>query len=184
MERRGKQKNWGNRPWTIDFSAALHELPTEVDFAIVGGGFSGLSAAARLKSFAPEASVALFEADEFGAGSSGHTGGMALAESAVGDLPGLGDVLSGYQDILRDLGIDSELPCQAFMSWGARRLSLTHRFTGTILAHSRLLNPFPVARSIPVKWSADWHSPPGERAYCCSSIVALATPSFYSTLNC
>lgn len=109
MERTANRKNWGNRPWTTDFTAAPHVLPTEVDFAIVGGGFTGLAAAARLRSFAPESTVALFEADEFGAGSSGYTGGMALAESAVGDLPGLGDVLSGYKAILRDLAIDADL---------------------------------------------------------------------------
>lgn len=109
MDRRASQKKWGNRPWTIDFAPARHELPSSVDFAVVGGGFTGLAAAARLKSFSPESSVALFEADEFGAGSSGHTGGIALAESAVGDLPGLGEVLKGYQEICRDLKIDADL---------------------------------------------------------------------------
>ena len=102
-------KNWGNRPWTIDFVPTRHELPAKVDFAVVGGGFTGLSAAARLKRLAPEKSVVLFEANEIGAGSSGHTGGMALSESAVGDLPGLGDVLKGYQEILHDLDIDADL---------------------------------------------------------------------------
>ena len=75
-------------------------------------GFTGLAAAAWLKTLAPEKTVALFEADTIGAGSSGHTGGVALAESAVGDLPGLGDVLAGYQSILQTLKVnaDSTLP--------------------------------------------------------------------------
>jgi gamma-glutamylputrescine oxidase len=34
---------------------------------------------------------------------------MALAQSAAGDLPGLGDVLRGYRRILRELGIEAEL---------------------------------------------------------------------------
>jgi len=102
-------KNWGNRPWTVDFHAAQHDLPAAVDFAVVGGGFTGLTAAAWLKKLAPEKSVALLEATRIGAGSSGYTGGVALAESAVGDLPGLGDVLAGYQRITRELRVDGDL---------------------------------------------------------------------------
>jgi glycine/D-amino acid oxidase-like deaminating enzyme len=102
-------KNWGNRPWQVDFVPARKELPSDVDFAIVGGGFTGLAAAAWLKTLATDKSVALFESDGIGAGSSGHTGGLALAETAVGDLPGLGDVLTGYQKILRRLQVDGDL---------------------------------------------------------------------------
>jgi glycine/D-amino acid oxidase-like deaminating enzyme len=105
----GTQKNWGDRPWTVNFRAAHCELPSEVDFAVVGGGFTGLACAAWLKKLAPEKTVALFEAGRIGAGSSGHTGGIALAESAVGDLPGLGDVLGGYREILRELHVDADL---------------------------------------------------------------------------
>jgi glycine/D-amino acid oxidase-like deaminating enzyme len=93
----------------VDFTAAEAAIPAKVDFAIVGGGFTGLAAAAWLARLAPESTVALFEAESFGAGSSGHTGGLVLAESAVGDLPGLGDVLAGYQRILQELGVDGEL---------------------------------------------------------------------------
>src|SRR5262250_2935241 len=102
-------KNWGNPPWTIDFHARRQPLPDSVDFAVVGGGFTGLAAAAWLKRLAPEKSVVLLETETFGAGASGHTGGMALAESAVGDLPGLGDVLSGYQKIFHELNVDGDL---------------------------------------------------------------------------
>jgi glycine/D-amino acid oxidase-like deaminating enzyme len=84
-------------------------LPGEVDFAVVGGGFTGLAAAAWLRRLAPEKSVAVFEGDQVGAGASGHTGGMALAETAVGDLPGLGDVLQGFSDILRTLEVECDL---------------------------------------------------------------------------
>jgi glycine/D-amino acid oxidase-like deaminating enzyme len=109
MELAPGQKNWGNRPWTIDFAPKKHELPKSLDYAVVGGGFTGLCAAARLKFFAPHGSVALFEKHELGAGSSGHTGGMALSESAVGDLPGLGDVLKGYQKIIQELNVDGDV---------------------------------------------------------------------------
>jgi len=100
---------WGNPPWTIDFHPAPGPLPEQVDFAIVGGGFTGLAAAAWLRRLAPEKSVAVFEGDEVGAGASGHTGGLTLAETAVGDLPGLGDVLKGFSDILRTLEVDCDL---------------------------------------------------------------------------
>jgi gamma-glutamylputrescine oxidase len=103
------RKNWGTRPWEVSFTPARKDLPATVDFAVIGGGFTGLAAAAWLKTLAPQKSVALFEAERLGAGSSGHTGGVALAESAVGDLPGLGDVLGGYQSILKQLAVDGDL---------------------------------------------------------------------------
>jgi glycine/D-amino acid oxidase-like deaminating enzyme len=100
-----EQRNWGNRPWTVNFRAKTQPLPDTVDFAVVGGGFTGLAAAAWLKQLAPERSVALLEVETFGAGASGHTGGLALAESAAGNLPGLGDVLAGYQKVLAELQV-------------------------------------------------------------------------------
>ena len=104
---------WGDSPWTIDFrsvpGASAAELPAQVDVAIIGGGFTGLAAAAWLRRIAPETSVALFEAETIGAGASGRTGGMALSEAASGDLPGLGDVLAGFSEILRALRIDCGL---------------------------------------------------------------------------
>ncbi|GAC1627889.1 MAG: FAD-binding oxidoreductase [Candidatus Acidiferrum sp.] len=102
-------KNWGTPPWTIDFNPVVRAIPEEVDFAILGGGFTGLSAAAWLARLAPKKTIAVFEAETIGAGASGRTGGMALAESAGGDLPHLGDVLGGYQEILRELNISCEL---------------------------------------------------------------------------
>jgi glycine/D-amino acid oxidase-like deaminating enzyme len=87
---------WGNTPWTIDFHPVTRALPEEVDFVVLGGGFSGLSAATWLRRLEPRKSVALLEGRSLGAGASGHSGGMTLAESSAGDLPGLGDVLTGF----------------------------------------------------------------------------------------
>jgi glycine/D-amino acid oxidase-like deaminating enzyme len=114
---------WGNPPWTIDFHAAPHPLPDEVDFAIVGGGFTGLAAAAWLRRLAPEKSVAVLEGDEVGAGASGHTGGLTLAETAVGDLPGLGDVLQGFSDILGALEVDCDLTLPGVWELARKRTS-------------------------------------------------------------
>jgi glycine/D-amino acid oxidase-like deaminating enzyme len=98
------QDPWGIPPWEIDFHPPKQALPPKVDFAVIGAGFTGLAAAAWLRLLAPGKSVALIEAGRIGAGASGRTGGMALAESAAGDLPGLGDVLAGLKNILAKLG--------------------------------------------------------------------------------
>jgi glycine/D-amino acid oxidase-like deaminating enzyme len=102
-----KTHPWGVPPWTVDFRPAPRALPDQVDFAIVGGGFSGLSAAAWLRRLAPGRSVLLVESAALGEGASGRTGGLALADTAAGPLPGLGDVLAGYKKILRALHIDA-----------------------------------------------------------------------------
>jgi glycine/D-amino acid oxidase-like deaminating enzyme len=106
---RTKALLWGQTPWTIDFRPQVPALPDRVDIAIVGAGFTGLSTAANIRRLDPSKSVAVFEAEEIGARSSGHTGGLALAETAAGDLPGLGDVLAGVTNILRELQIDCDL---------------------------------------------------------------------------
>lgn len=98
-----KLDRWGQPPWQIDFSPTKQSLPQEVDFAVVGAGFTGLAAAASLRLREPDKSVVILEAGRIGHGASGRTGGMALAESAAGDLPGLGDVLAGLQQILAEL---------------------------------------------------------------------------------
>jgi gamma-glutamylputrescine oxidase len=101
--------NWGETPWTIDFRAEKKAVPDAVEFAVIGGGFCGTAATAWLRRLAPDKSVALFEARGIGAGASGHTGGMALAETAAGDLAGLGDVLAGFSSILKTLAVDCDL---------------------------------------------------------------------------
>jgi glycine/D-amino acid oxidase-like deaminating enzyme len=124
-----RKTHWGKPPWRIDFRPAARPIPKEVNFAVVGGGFTGLSAASWLRRFEPSKSVALFESAQIGAGSSGHTGGMTLGETAAGDLPGLGDVLAGFSNIVRDLGLDCDpsLP-------GAWELGRTHGLPDTPIA--------------------------------------------------
>src|SRR5580704_7116767 len=105
----GNSHPWGAPPWTVDFRPAKRPLPDQVDFAIIGAGFSGLSAAAWLARLAPGKSVLVLESESIGNGASGRTGGMALSETAAGPLPGLGDVLAGYKKILRTLHVGSRL---------------------------------------------------------------------------
>jgi glycine/D-amino acid oxidase-like deaminating enzyme len=108
MHRPVSHPHWGKPPWSIDFQPTPASVPEEADFAVVGGGFTGLSAAAWLRRFAPDKKVVVFESAAIGAGSSGHTGGMVLAETAAGDLPGLGDVLAGFASILKELAVDCD----------------------------------------------------------------------------
>lgn len=103
------EADWGDPPWTIDFAPPPARAPSEADFAVIGAGFTGLAAAAWLRRSDPSKSVALFEACRIGAGASGRTGGMALSESAAGDLPGLGDVLGGLEKIFEEFGIECEI---------------------------------------------------------------------------
>jgi gamma-glutamylputrescine oxidase len=112
---------WGAPPWTIAFRPKSRPLPVHVDFAIIGAGFTGLSAAAHLAKLAPGKSVLVLESASLGNGASGRTGGMALAETAAGPLPGLGDVLAAYKKILRNLKIDSRLHLP-----GAHELGRSH----------------------------------------------------------
>jgi glycine/D-amino acid oxidase-like deaminating enzyme len=100
---------WGEPPWNIDFTPPAQPAPPEADFAVVGGGFTGLAAAAWLRHLAPNKSVVILEAGRIGAGASGRTGGIALAETAAGDLPGLGDVLKGFCEILAELRVECDL---------------------------------------------------------------------------
>jgi glycine/D-amino acid oxidase-like deaminating enzyme len=100
---------WGSAPWKITFRPQRHKPPAHIDFAIIGGGFTGLAAAAWLRQLAPDKSVAVFEAARIGAGASGRTGGMVLAETAAGNQPGLGDVLAGFRSILAKLKVRCDL---------------------------------------------------------------------------
>ena len=106
---RTSSRPWGRPPWTVEFEPQHRSIPEEVDFAVVGGGFTGLAAAAWLRHVDPTKTVALLEASRIGAGSSGHTGGMVLDKTAAGDLPGLGEVIAGQQKILGELKVECDL---------------------------------------------------------------------------
>jgi glycine/D-amino acid oxidase-like deaminating enzyme len=120
---------WGLPPWTINFHSEPQALPEEVEFAVVGGGFTGLAAAAWLRHSQPDKSVALFECSHIGAGSSGHTGGMALSETAAGNLPGLGDVLAGFTGILRGLEVQCDLTLPGALEIGRQGVLANSRIT-------------------------------------------------------
>ena len=105
------QPRWGRTPWTIRFQSKIsrRELPRVADFVVIGGGFTGLAAAAWLRHYSPTESVVLLEAGQVGAGASGRTGGMALAETAAGNQPRLGDVLAGLRYTIQSFGLRCDL---------------------------------------------------------------------------
>jgi glycine/D-amino acid oxidase-like deaminating enzyme len=78
------------RPYWSDtvapFSPAPHDFPARVDVAIVGGGYTGLSAARELARSG--ARVAVLEANTLGWGASSRNGGMVLTglKSSAGAL--------------------------------------------------------------------------------------------------
>lgn len=86
--------------------ASGHESPT----VIVGGGFTGLSAAYHLAKRGVD--VALFEAASFGAGASGRTGGLVLEGTAEGIRPEVNDCVPFLERLVRDQHLDCglELP--------------------------------------------------------------------------
>jgi glycine/D-amino acid oxidase-like deaminating enzyme len=94
---------WGIPPWTIDFTPRRQSLPNSADFVVIGGGFTGLAAAAWLRFLAPDKTVVVLEAGHIGSGASGRTGGQFLGETAAGDQEGLGDVIAGVQSIFEKL---------------------------------------------------------------------------------
>jgi len=117
---RAAKKRWGKSPWTIDFHPSSPALPEEVDFAVIGGGFTGLAAAAWLRHLAPDKTVSVFEAEQIGAGASGNTGGMVLSETSAGDLPGLGDVLGGFGQTIAELGVNCDFDIRGAWEIGRR----------------------------------------------------------------
>ena len=120
-----KPVRWGNPPWRVNYRPPAKPLPKSVDIAILGGGFTGLAAAAQLRRLNPKLSVAVFEAGRIGYGASGRTGGIVLGETAAGDKPGLGDVLAACPKILEALKVRCDLSLGG--AWEiARREGIVH----------------------------------------------------------
>jgi glycine/D-amino acid oxidase-like deaminating enzyme len=126
MSQKKSRQSWGEPPWAVHFNpkSPKRELPRVADFVVIGGGFTGLAAAAWLRRLSPQQSVVLLEASHVGAGASGRTGGMALAETAAGKQPGLGDVLTGLRHTLETLKINCDLDLRG--AWEIARKSEGH----------------------------------------------------------
>lgn len=76
--------------WLVDAPADTPSAPLAkdltVDIAIVGGGFTGVSAAYHLSAQNPTKSIAILEATQLGNGASGRNGGLVLNGITVKDV--------------------------------------------------------------------------------------------------
>jgi gamma-glutamylputrescine oxidase len=99
--------SWGEPPWRVDAAPATAPPPATCDVAVVGGGFTGLSAAWHLARRGVR--VALLEATRIGAGASGRTGGIVLEGTAVGPLDGVEHCLEALAGVVAEAAIDCRL---------------------------------------------------------------------------
>jgi glycine/D-amino acid oxidase-like deaminating enzyme len=175
--------SWGDPPWHIDFTPPKASLPRQADFAVIGGGFTGLAAAGWLRRAHPAKSVVILEAAHIGAGASGRTGGMVLGETAAGGVAGLGDVLGGLQDVLGKLEVECDLSLpgaweiahtekqrrKSPIDWNdSGHLRLVHEVPGGTLNPGKLVSGLAraahrlgatILENAPVR-SVEWRDPP------------------------
>ncbi len=115
--------DWGAPPWQIEAEIPERPLPAQVQACVVGGGFTGLSAALALARRGID--VALLEARRIGAGASGRTGGIALEGTAAGPLEGVGDCLPSLARLVEEADLDCELRLDG--CWELAHQTLTQR---------------------------------------------------------
>src|SRR5215831_6877091 len=110
MENRGADpmaERWGRPPWRVDAVPPAMPLAARCDVAVVGGGFTGLSAAYHLARRGLR--VVLLEASRLGAGASGRTGGIVLEGTAVGPLERVEHCLDALAAVVARERIDCDL---------------------------------------------------------------------------
>src|SRR4051812_48151990 len=94
-----KPSFWMRGKRTEISSAALGRLRSEV--AIIGAGLTGLSIAFHIKSSFPHWTVAVFDREQIGSGSSGRAGGVIVNHDAIpgswNDVAYLERFLVGYR---------------------------------------------------------------------------------------
>jgi gamma-glutamylputrescine oxidase len=102
---------WGEPVWSFPVPVTPHCVPDglHVDVAVVGGGFTGLATAHYVLRRDPALEVAVFEAQQVGAGASGRTGGLVLEDTAVGPLSGLEDCVATLQELVSSQHIACDL---------------------------------------------------------------------------
>src|SRR5216683_711269 len=101
------QRRWGEAPWRGEEVPARPLESAVPDVAVVGGGFTGASAAYHLARRGLQ--VVLLEADRIGNGASGRTGGLVLEGTARGIREGVEACVPGLERVVREARIDCKL---------------------------------------------------------------------------
>jgi len=107
--RLGRKKNWGSAPWVIDFRASsdARAIPDEVDFAIVGGGFTGLAAAACLRRMDVAKSCGgVLKRKRLEREQADIRAECVLEKRPLEICRDWGDVLNGFSGLLGELAVD------------------------------------------------------------------------------
>jgi len=99
--------DWGDPPWRVEATSSDAPLPARCDVVVIGGGFTGLSAAYHLARRGGR--VVLLEASTLGAGASGRTGGIVLEGTAVGPLDEVERCLDTLALVVAEADIDCDL---------------------------------------------------------------------------
>lgn len=146
------------RSWWLSEAGGGEEPRPEVtlegehraDVCIVGGGFTGLWTALQIKEQAPEADVAIVEADICGGGASGRNGGFAMSlwhhfmalEHACGSVEALRlahascDAITEIGSFCEQHGIDAHYRHDGWL-WTATNASQVGAWTSTVAAIGR-----------------------------------------------
>jgi glycine/D-amino acid oxidase-like deaminating enzyme len=94
---------WGEPVWSFPIPVTPPPWPDGscIDLAVVGAGFTGLATAHYVLQRSPTLRLAVFEAQQVGAGASGRTGGLVLEDTAVGPLPGVEDCIATLHELVQ-----------------------------------------------------------------------------------
>ncbi len=102
-------EQWGTPPWTPRSGKCEKGWPQEesFDLAVIGAGFTGLTTACEALRQDKKIRVVVLEQGLFGHGASGRTGGVALAGTAAGPIPGFENCLEGLSQFIER----EKIPC-------------------------------------------------------------------------
>lgn len=145
-----ERKSWWLREVAPIDDVTPLQGPRRADVCIVGGGFTGLWTALRLKELEPTAEVVLIEADVCGAGASGRNGGFAMTfwhhfvalEHACGTPAALwlarasADAVAELGSFCREHSIDAHYRRDGWL-WTAVNAAQLGAWEGTIAAIER-----------------------------------------------
>jgi len=147
---------WGEPVWSLPIVMTPRVLTdgARFDVAVVGAGFTGLATAHYLLHLSPGLQVAVFEAQQVGAGASGRTGGLVLEDTAIGPLPGVEDCIATLHELVSTQAIECDLRVEGCWEIGRRRGQATSPLQWTDHGTLRVVNVIPGGAFDPRKFLA------------------------------